>query len=99
MIGSLSKNCHQQKPVIVSTGGSSLKDLDDLVLFFENRNIPLAINHCVSIYPSEDYELELNQIDYLSNRYPNHVIGFSTHEFTDWTTSIIIAYSKGARTF
>ena len=39
-----------RKPVIVSTGGSSSKDLDDLVTFFENRNIPLAINHCVSIY-------------------------------------------------
>jgi sialic acid synthase SpsE len=88
-----------KKPVIVSTGGSSLKDLDDLVLFFENRNIPLAINHCVSIYPSEDNELELNQIDFLRSRFPNHVIGFSTHEFSDWTSSIMIAYAKGARTF
>lgn len=88
-----------KKPVIVSTGGCSLKDLDDLVLFFENRHIPLAINHCVSIYPSEDNELELNQIDFLRNRYPNHVIGFSTHEYHDWTTSIVIAYGKGARTF
>ena len=41
-------------PVIVSTGGSSEKDIDDLVTFFENRNIPLAINHCVSLYPCED---------------------------------------------
>lgn len=88
-----------RKPVIVSTGGSSLKDLDDLVLFFENRNIPLAINHCVAIYPSEDSDLELNQIDFLSKRYPNHVIGFSTHEYHDWTSSIMIAYAKGARTF
>jgi sialic acid synthase SpsE len=88
-----------KKPVIVSTGGSSLKDLDDLVTFFENRNIPLAINHCVSLYPTEDHELELNQIDFLRNRYPNHTIGFSTHEYHDWTSSIMIAYAKGARTF
>jgi N-acetylneuraminate synthase len=88
-----------RKPVIVSTGGSSLKDLDDLVTFFENRNIPLAINHCVAIYPSDDSELEMNQIDFLRNRYPNHVIGFSTHECNDWVTSISIAYAKGARTF
>jgi N-acetylneuraminate synthase len=52
-----------RRPVIVSTGGSSLKDIDDMVTFFANRNIPLAINHCVSIYPSENSELELNQID------------------------------------
>ncbi len=88
-----------RKPVIVSMGGASLKDMDDLVLFFENRNIPLAINHCVSIYPSEDSELEMNQIDFLKNRYPNHTIGFSTHESSDWSTSITIAYAKGARTF
>ena len=88
-----------RRPVIVSTGGASLKDLDDLVLFFDNRHIPLAINHCVSLYPSEDSDLELNQIDFLRNRYPNHTIGFSSHEYQDWTASITIAYAKGARTF
>jgi len=88
-----------KKPVIVSTGGSSLKDIDDLVMFFRNRHIPLAINHCVSIYPSEDNELELNQIDFLRSRYPSNTIGFSTHEYRDWSTSILIAYAKGARTF
>lgn len=88
-----------RKPVIVSTGGSSLKDIDDLVKFFANRNIPLAINHCVSLYPSEDHELEINQIDFLRDRYPNNVIGFSTHEYHDWASSILIAYAKGARTF
>lgn len=87
------------KPVIVSTGGSSKKDIDDIVKFFDNRKIPLAINHCVSIYPSEKNELELNQIDYLKNRYPSHIIGYSTHEFNkDIEKSILIAYAKGART-
>lgn len=88
-----------KKPVIASTGGSSLKDIDDLVTFFENRRIPLAINHCVSLYPSEDSQLEMNQIDFLRNRYPGITIGFSTHEYHDWTSSIMIAYAKGARTF
>src|SRR4051812_42011463 len=95
----LEKVAATKKPVIVSTGGSSLKDLDDLVTFFMNRNIPLAINHCVSIYPSEDNELEMNQIDFLRARYPNHTIGFSTHEYHDWESSMLIAYAKGARTF
>lgn len=88
-----------KKPVIVSTGGSSLKDMDDIVTFFSNRNIPLGINHCVSIYPCEDSELELNQIDFLRNRYPHNTIGFSTHEYRDWTDSMLIAYAKGARMF
>jgi sialic acid synthase SpsE len=95
----IEKIAKTRKPVICSTGGTSLKDLDDLVTFFENRNIPLAINHCVSLYPCEDSDLELNQIDYLRKRYPNHVIGLSTHEYQDWDASMHIAYAKGARTF
>ncbi len=86
-------------PVIVSTGGSSLKNIDDLVKFFKNRNIPLAINHCISLYPSEDSELEINQIDFLKSRYPENVIGYSSHEFNSWDLSVAIAYAKGARTF
>ena len=87
------------KPVIASTGGSSLRDMDDLISFFNKRNIPFALNHCVSLYPSEDSELEMNQIDFLRNRYPDNVIGFSTHEKSDWRNSILVAYAKGARTF
>lgn len=88
-----------RKPVIASSGGSSLKDTDDLVTFFANRGIPLALNHCVSLYPTEDCDLEMNQIDFLRNRYPQNTIGFSSHEYHDWETSIAIAYAKGARTF
>lgn len=88
-----------RKPVIVSTGGASEKDLDDLVSFFEKRDIPLAINHCVSLYPSEDGELNLDQIDYLKNRYPDNTIGLSTHEYHDWRSSMLISYGKGARTW
>ena len=95
----LEKIAKTLKPVVVSTGGSSLNDIDNMVMFFENRNISLAINHCVSIYPSEDADLQLNQIDFLKHRYPGHVIGLSTHEYHDWRSSILIAYAKGARTF
>ena len=95
----IEKIAKTKKPVIMSTGGSSLKDMDDIVTFFSNRNIRLGINHCVSIYPSEDSELELNQIDFLRNRYPDNTIGFSTHEYSSWTTSMLIAYAKGARMF
>jgi sialic acid synthase SpsE len=95
----IEKIAKTKKPVVISTGGSSVKDLDDLVSFFGNRHIPIALNHCVSLYPTEDHELELNQIDFLRRRYPNHIIGYSTHEYRDWVSSMLIAYGKGARTF
>ena len=95
----IEKIAKTRKPVIVSTGGSSLKDIDDLVTFFERRNIPLAINHCVSIYPSRGRRARAEPDRLPRDRYPDHVIGYSTHEYTDWTSSVMMAYAKGARTF
>lgn len=95
----LEKIAWTRKPCIISFGGTSLKDMDDVVTFFENRSIPLAINHCVAAYPHEDSESELNQIDFLLKRYPGHTIGYSSHEQNDWNYSVAIAYAKGARTF
>jgi sialic acid synthase SpsE len=95
----LERIAHTKKPVIASSGGASEKSLDELVTFFENRDIPLAINHCVSLYPSEDDQLELNQIKYIKDRYPNHVVGFSSHEYHDWRSSMFLSYALGARTW
>ena len=78
----LQKIVSTKKPVILSTGGANEKQIDDTVNFFLNRNIQLAINHCVSKYPSENDELELDQIDYLKNKYPNITIGLSRHSLS-----------------
>lgn len=95
----LEKIASTRRPTIISSGGATEKALDDVVTFFEHRAIPLAVNHCVSLYPSEDHQLELNQIDYLRSRYDDHVIGLSTHEYHDWHSSMLISYAKGARTW
>lgn len=95
----LNRIAETKLPVIVSLGGAPLKDMDDLVTFFERRGIPLALNHCVAAYPHSSAECELHQIDFLRDRYPNHVIGWSTHERGDSADSVAIAYAKGARTF
>lgn len=95
----IEKIASTRRAVIASSGGASEKDLDDLVSFFKKRDIPLCINHCVSLYPSEDYQLQLDQIDYIKDRYPSNVIGFSTHEMTDWSNSMLISYAKGARSW
>lgn len=95
----LNKIASTKKPVIISTGGANSKQIDDVIKFFTNRNIPIAVNHCVSKYPSEDNELELDQIDYLKDKYPDLTIGLSTHEYHDWHSSMYISYAKGARTW
>ncbi len=87
------------KPVIVSVGGLTIKEVDKVVSFFEHRGVDFAIMHCVAIYPTPIEKLHLNQIEMMKNRYPNLVVGFSTHESPDNTDVIGLAYAKGARIF
>lgn len=93
------KVLEKRRPTIVSIGGTEIEDIDTIVRLFDDAQVPLAINQCVSIYPSEPYELELNQIDLLVKRYPDNVIGLSSHEHKDYVVSLATAYGKGARTF
>lgn len=86
-------------PVIFSTGGLSIGGIDDLVSFFDHRGVEFAIMHCVSIYPTPDELCQLNQIDALIKRYPNRVIGWSTHEDPDDTVPIQLSVAKGAGMF
>ena len=87
------------KPVIVSTGGLRVHDIDKIVSFFQHRGVHFAIMHCVSIYPTPNEKMQLNQIELLRDRYPGITIGFSTHEHPDNLDPIKIAYAKGARIF
>jgi len=86
-------------PVIASTGGLDLENIDDLVSHFENRGVDFAIMHCVGIYPTPDEMCNLNQINVLKNRYPDRIIGWSTHENPADTVPVQIAVAKGARMF
>jgi sialic acid synthase SpsE len=95
----LERIAQAERPVIVSSGGATERSLDNVVSFFKKRHISLAINHCVSLYPTEDHDLNLDQIDYLRNRYPANIVGLSTHEYHDWAASMFISYAKGARTW
>jgi N-acetylneuraminate synthase len=86
-------------PLIASTGGVTLRELDNVVSFFEHRNKNLTLLHCVSLYPTPEDRLELNQIDLLRTRYPGLKIGYSTHESPDHFDPVKLAVAKGAVVF
>jgi len=88
-----------KKPVIASTAGIELKDIDNVVSFFLNRKADLSIMHCVAEYPTKPENLQLNQIDLFKNRYKEVNIGYSTHEDPGNYTSIKLAVAKGAVIF
>ena len=87
------------KPVICSTGGLTISEIDRIVSFFQHRGIHFALMHCVAMYPTPNGKLHLNQIELMRNRYPGIVIGFSTHEDPANTSAVKLAYAKGARLF
>ena len=86
-------------PVIASTGGAELKEIDNFVTKFEGNKMNFAINHCIPIYPTPRNKLELNQIDSLKKRYPDLTVGWSTHEDPNDFDTIKLAFAKGARMF
>jgi len=95
----LEKMADTNLPVVFSTGGLQLGNIDDLASFFGHRGVDFAIMHCVSIYPIPSDKFNLNEIDVLRQRYPNQVIGWSTHENPDDTVPVQIAVAKGAQMF
>ena len=88
-----------KKPIIASTAGSTVEQLDSVISFLQHRKKEFAILHCVGEYPTSTANMHLGQIEFLKKRYPNVRIGFSTHEDPENLDVIKIAISKGAGIF
>ena len=95
----LERIAETDKPIISSTAGVSLEEIDKVVSFFEHRRKNFCLMHCVGEYPTSNENLELNQIDFLCKRYQDVPIGYSTHEEPDNFDAIKIAIGKGATVF
>ncbi len=95
----LEKVASTAKPVILSTGGLTITQIDDVVSFFEHRAVDFALMHCVSIYPTPSNLCNLANIRMLRERYPNRVIGWSTHEDPADTDPVMVAIGQGAQMY
>ena len=95
----LEKVARARMPVVASTAGLRIEEVDWLVNFLESERVEFALMHCVALYPTPDDKLQLNQVGAFVKRYPTVPIGWSTHEDQNNTAAIQIAYAKGARLF
>jgi N-acetylneuraminate synthase len=95
----LERIAQSTKPVIASTAGATLEEMDGVVSFFRHRNKDLTLMHCVAEYPTADADLALNQIDILRARYPDVRIGYSTHENPEAVEPVMMAVAKGVSVF
>jgi len=95
----LNEVAQAKKPVVMSTGGATTKQIDKVAQLMTDFNVEFALEHCVSIYPTPPDRLQLNQIGILKERYPEIPIGWSTHEDPDDTITVQLACAKGAVLF
>jgi N-acetylneuraminate synthase len=70
----------KNKPVILSTGMSSLAEIETAVKTIEEMgNSEIIILHCISIYPPDAKDIHLNNILMMQKAFPKYPIGFSDH--------------------
>ena len=83
------------KPVILSTGMSTIDEVDNAVEILENHSKGnYMLMHTNSAYPAPVEELNLRVINYLRDRY-KCIIGYSGHEYG--LEPSVIAVSLGAK--
>ncbi len=81
-------------PVIISSGMSSLEELDECMEIFLKRNSNVSLMQCTSEYPCGPEHVGLNIIDLFKERYPGVPLGFSDHTGGVWAS--IAAFERGA---
>ena len=69
----------RKKYTFISTGMSTIEDIDKAVEIFKNNNCPFELMHCVSTYPMKIEDANLSTIAQLKEKYACNV-GYSGHE-------------------
>lgn len=69
----------EKKHTIISTGMTNFDDIDIAVNIFKKENCPITLLHCVSTYPCDDQDCNIEVMNSLKNRY-NVPVGYSGHE-------------------
>lgn len=93
----LEKVATTNKPLIISTGGKKMADIDKIYNYFTHRKYEFAFLHCIAEYPTPIEHLQLDFIDKMNRRYPDIYIGYSGHEAPDNYTVPMLAIAKGAK--
>lgn len=94
----LRKVAAKEKPVVLSTGASTLGEIDIAVDTLERAGCQdIVLLHCILNYPTENGNAHLLMIDGLKRAYPDRLVGYSDHTLPDDAmTSLVTAHLLGA---
>ena len=80
----------EKKHTFISTGMTEFEQIDRAVEIFKKADCPFELMHCVSTYPMNDENANLNRIKTLRDRY-QCTVGYSGHE-----VGLAISYAAAA---
>jgi sialic acid synthase SpsE len=73
------------KPMILSTGMNDLESVRRSVAAIRRHDVPLALLHCTSMYPTPYPHVRLGAVSELRAAFPELPIGLSDHSMGVWT--------------
>tara|TARA_A100001015_G_scaffold90502_2_gene100792 strand:+ start:264 stop:1304 length:1041 start_codon:yes stop_codon:yes gene_type:complete len=88
----------KKKHVILSTGASTIKEINFALKILNLPKSKICLMHCVLNYPTNYEDANLNYISVLKKKFPGYLIGYSDHTKADKNlTTLITAYNCGAQ--
>ena len=94
----LEKISKKNKPVLMATGASEMKEVDDAVKKITKHNKKLILMQCNTNYTASENNfryINLNVLKIFKKKYPNLILGLSDHTFGHET--VLGAIAMGAR--
>ena len=73
------------KPVILSTGMNDIRSVEPAVAILREANVPFALMHCTSMYPTPYDKVRLGALLDLAAAFPDAVLGLSDHSLGNYT--------------
>ncbi|MCB2187450.1 MAG: N-acetylneuraminate synthase family protein [Deltaproteobacteria bacterium] len=83
------------RPMFISTGGSTLADVERAWEAVAPLNDQICLMQCTAAYPCEPREMNLRVLDTYRERFPGAVLGLSDHQ--SGIAMSVVAYVMGAR--
>jgi N-acetylneuraminate synthase len=72
------------KPVILSTGMNNVASITQAVQILRDANVPFAVMHCTSMYPTPHEKVRLGALSVLAENFPDAVLGLSDHSIGNY---------------
>ena len=88
----------KKKPILLSTGASSISEIWRAVEWIESMgNTDIILLHCVLNYPTAYEDVNLGMIEHMKRIFSDNIIGYSDHSLTDNMNDVLVtAWHFGA---